>query len=426
MEDLAKSLRGGSALLFGGFMLGNVVAYAYQMILSRTLSPADYGALVTLTSAFYVIAVFWRAVQAWVIDAVAGVGGTPAKSAHIVFASAIRGVLPLGVVVLVVHWLGSEPAAIFLKLDSTTPVLVLGLYVSSAFLLPIAVGLPLGLNRPYLASAALFLESAARLGVGLVLVLLGFGVGGALGGYVAGNFAAFGITVVVLWPLLSRGSDSRSPRRHYALFDRYAVLALAVNASLMIIASVDQIAVKHYFSDDVAGNYAVAFLLGRIIAMSTLSLAWVIFARSANMAPDDPRRTGLLIKGLLATGALALSLTAAYLVAPSLAVLVLGGANYALASNYVGLVGIEMTLFSFVYVQAYYHISVRKMQVAWPLGLATALEISLLAQYHATIHQVLWVLILVMGGLLIWVSLLTWRMLHTTTSPIAMATAQTT
>jgi hypothetical protein len=67
-------------------------------------------------------------------------------------------------------------------------------------------------------------------------------------------------------------------------------------------------------------------------------------------------------------------------------------------------------------VQAYYLISVRKMQVAWPLGLAAILEIGLLVQYHATIQQVLLVLILVMGGLLVCVSILSWWALRATTA----------
>jgi O-antigen/teichoic acid export membrane protein len=242
------------------------------------------------------------------------------------------------------------------------------------------------------------------------------GISGALGGYVAGNVAAVSVTVLVLWPLLVDRRGSGSSVAQGAGLDRYAVFALVINAGLMVISSIDQVLVKHYFAQDVAGNYAVAFLLGRIISMSTMSLAWVIFARSATMPPSDPRRAWLLIKGLLLTAVIALIITAGYFIAPRLAVRVLGGDQYGLAGTYVGLMGIEVTLFSLTYVQAYYLISVRKMQVAWPLGLAAILEIGLLVQYHATIQQVLLVLILVMGGLLVCVSLLSWWVLRATTA----------
>ena len=61
VRAIMSDLRSKSTFLFGAFMLANVLAYAYQMLLSRALSPAKYGAMVTLTSIFYVLVVFRRA-----------------------------------------------------------------------------------------------------------------------------------------------------------------------------------------------------------------------------------------------------------------------------------------------------------------------------------------------------------------------------
>lgn len=428
VSTIEKNLRSGSALLFGGFMLGNVLAYIYQMLLSRMLSPSDFGALVTLTSIFYVLAVFWRAAQAWVIDAVAGLGSATAAYPRAVFISAMRSLLPLGVVVIAIHVVASGWAADFLQLASPTSIVVLGLYVASSFLLPVAVGLPLGLSRLRLASGVIIAEPITRLAVGLPLIVLGLGLNGALAGFTAGNVVAFAITLFVLRRLLVDRRDPPPSAVHKRSMDRYALLTLVINACLMAIVSIDQVVVKHYFSDEVAGNYAVAFLLGRIISMSTINLAWVIFARSATMPLNDERRSGLFIKGLLATGAIALTLGGGFLVAPELAAHALSGSQYGLAASYVGLEGIEMILFSFSYVQVYYHISIRKLQVVWPLGLATILEIALLIQFHATIQQVLWDLILVMGGLLLSVSILSWKLLREADSrgtSVAVQSAQT-
>jgi O-antigen/teichoic acid export membrane protein len=412
LRAIANDLRSKSAFLFGSFMLANVLAYAYQMLLSRALSPANYGAMVTLTSIFYVLAVFWRAAQAWVIDAIAENGGSYASNVGAVGTAAMRWLLPGGVIVVAVHWLASGRVRDFLQLSDSTPVIVLGAYVASSFLLPIAVGLPLGLDRLYLASGVIVLEPVARLVVGLALIFLGFGIDGALLGYTAGNVVPFAVTLLVLWPLLTQRAEKVQPAGRQGGPDRYALLALATNASLMAIASIDLVVVKHYFPGEVAGNYAIAFLLGRIISMSTFSLAWVVFARSATMRPDDPGRASLLVKGLLVTGAIALILTAAYLVAPTLVTRLMAGGQYPLAAGYVGLAGIEMAIFSLAYVQAYYLISVRNMQVIWPLGIVTILEIALLIRFHSTIQQVLMILVFVMGGLLASMSFVSWRALR--------------
>lgn len=93
---------------------------------------------------------------------------------------------------------------------SPTSIVVLGLDVASSFLLPVAVGLPLGLSRLRLASGVIIAEPITRLAAGLPLLVLG--LNGALAGFTAGNVVAF-----------------------------------AINACLMVIGSIDQVVVKYYF-----------------------------------------------------------------------------------------------------------------------------------------------------------------------------------
>jgi len=420
LRGIQNSLRGGSVLLFGGLMLGNAVAYAYHMLMARMMSPADYGILVTLTSISYVLTVLMRTFQAWAIKAVSATQDASAGQVRAVFIVAMRMLVPLGGAAFAGHWLASHWVADFLHLGTATPVIVLGLYTFSSFLVPVPRGILLGLNRLHFVGLIYVLEPVARLVTGVALVVWGLRVNGALTGYAVGDVLAFAVALVPLWPLLRRHHDRAPLADHFGGLNRYALLVFVVNTSLMIIANVDQIAVKHFFSGEVAGNYAVAFLLGRVIAMSTIALGWVIFARSATMPPDDPRRARLLTKGLLVIGSIAVALTAGYLAAPTLAVRLMGGSQYSIADAYVGLVGVEMTLFAFVYVQAYYHISMKKMQVVWPLCLAVVLAIALLAQYHATVQQVLLTLIFVMGGLLICVSGLSWWILCANSHPVSI------
>jgi O-antigen/teichoic acid export membrane protein len=398
--------RAGPLFLFGAFMAANAFAYLYQMLLSRTLAPPEYGAMVTLTSIFYVLAVFWRAGQAWVIDAVAGSTRAVPVLPRSIVVIAVRALLPIGLLVVAASAIASPPIVDFLHLRESGPILVVGAYLATSFLLPVAVGIPLGLQRLLLASGVIVIEPIIRLGLGLALVALGLGLDGALGGYVAGNIAAFVAVLILLRPALRRAPRAEAAPPITLRLDRYAVAALAINAGLMTIASVDLVLVKHFFDDNIAGNYAVAFLLGRIMSMGAISLAWVIFVQSATLDPSDPKRAQLLARAIILTVAIALPFTAAYLIAPSVAVLLMAGPNYSLARQYVGLVGVEMALFSLVYVQVYYHLSVRQLRVIWPLIIATVAEIVIISQLHGSIEQVLVELVAVMGTLLVVVSLL--------------------
>jgi O-antigen/teichoic acid export membrane protein len=406
---IQKILYSPSTLLFGGLQLGNVLAFAYQMIMSRLLSPGDYGALVTLTSASYILGVLMHSIQVWVIKEVTAAGEKDAGRARHVFGSAMCTLAPWAAVAFLADWIGSRWIAGFLNLGAVTPVIVLGVYAALSFLLPIPRGLLLGLDRLRLASFIFVLEPMLRLAIALVLVVLGLGVSGALVGYAGGSLIALAVAVALLWPVLGRQRGTAPALDSFTRLNGYGLRVFGVNTCLMVVGSLDQIAVKHFFSAEVAGNFAVAFLLGRVIMLTTMSLGLVIFARSATMPLHDRGRMGLLIKGLVLVGLIGVTLTGVYVTIPNFVVHVMAGSQYAMADTYVGLVGIEMTLFGLVYVQAYYQISLGKMQIIWPLGLAVALQLILLAGYHATVQQILMILIAVMGGLLVCVSGLSWR-----------------
>jgi O-antigen/teichoic acid export membrane protein len=398
--------------MFAGLMLGNAIAYVYHMLMARMLLPADYGVLVTLLSISYVLAVLMRTFQAWVIKAVAVPGGSNASLIQAVFIGALRTLVPLGLLAFVAHWLVSGLVSDFLHLGSATPVIVLGLYTLSSFIVPISRGMLLGLDRLRFAGLIYILEPTARIVAGIVLVGMGFGVSGALIGFSLGNGLAFVVALIPLWALLFCRAEPSPPANTPRGLDRYTLLVLAINTCLALMIGIDQIAVKHYFSEEVAGNYAVAFLLGQIITMSTISLGWVVFARSATLAPDDPRHAHLLLRGLLVIGLIAVTLTIGYFTAPELAIRLMGGSQYTIAHTYVGLVGIEATLFAFIYLQAYYQISVKQTKVIWPLCIAVVVQVALLLRYHATVTQVLVCIISVLSGLLICVSLLSWWILR--------------
>lgn len=425
LTEIQNSFRGGSVSLFMGIMSANVIAYGYHTVIARSLPPADYGALVTLTSISYALAVLGRTLQAWVIKATCNTESASSGHLRLIFGAALRVVILLGSLTLLVHWLASPWVADFLRLQSTIPVFVLGVYAFTAFLTPLPRGVLLGLNRLHLAGAIYALEAVARFIAGIVLVSWGLGTAGALASYAVGELLAFVIALVPLWSLLrTRGAALKDNRLR--VLDGYGAFVLVTNILLVCMTNIDQITVKHFFSEHVAGNYAVAFLLGRIIAMSTMALGWTIFARAATLPIGDPKQARLFIKGLLVTGLIAGSLMLGYIAEPAIAIRLMGGAQYEMAHIYVGLVGIEMTLFAFVYIQVYFLMSLKQTQIVWPLLVAFGAELILLTQYHRTVEQILWSLIAVIGTLCCYVSVLSWSILcpHSPVVPVPQPGAQ--
>jgi O-antigen/teichoic acid export membrane protein len=410
--DIQNRLFSDSAFLFAALMAGNGIAYLYQMVLARIMMPSEYGILVTLTSLSYVLAVFNRTFQARIIKAVNEIKDLKSEGLGLLFFSILRTLVPLGATVFVIHIMFARWVADFLRIGSMIPIIMLGFYTFSTFFAPITRGMLLGLNRLRLAGIIQILEPIARLLLGIALVNWGFGVNGALVGFAFGNVVVFFVALFPLLPLLRRPAGSEVSAVNIVIVDKYTRWVLLVNISLMVMASIDQIAIKHFFSAEIAGNYAVAFLLGQVIAMSANVLGWVLFARSANQALSSSRLKVLLAKGLFITGFIALSLTIGFLFAPRLVVGLMGGAQYNTAHTYVGLVGIEMTVFALIYIQSYFLLAMGKTQIMWPLIFSLALVIALLSMYHTTVQQVLISLISVLGGLLIYISGFSWWTLN--------------
>ena len=401
-----------AAFLFAALMLANVFAYLYHMIIARMLTPADYGALVTLMSVSYVLDVIMRTVQAWLTKTVSDLRKNSAGQVRLIFQLALRLIVPLAIVVFIVGVISSRWVADFLHMDQSFPVVILGLYAGLHFLEPIPRGIMLGLDRLKLSSATVVVEALSRLIVGVLLILLGLSLNGGMSGYAAGSLISFGLGVFLIRPALAINRPTGQKKTHLEGIDRYAWMVLLTNIFLMVMATIDQILVKRFFSPEIAGNYAVTFVLGRVIVMTAISLGMVVFTRSATTQINNPKQFGFLVKGLLVMGAISLVTLIAALAEPALIIRLLAGSQYSMAKSYIGLVVVEMTLFGLVYVLSYYLISIRRMKILYPLLGATILEIGLLTLFHQSVQQVLVILILIMAGLLILVSIYTWRVLR--------------
>jgi glycosyltransferase involved in cell wall biosynthesis/O-antigen/teichoic acid export membrane protein len=408
------------SVFYASTMAANFIGFAYLLVLARVLPVAAYGEVVALTALVYVFAVVTRSVQAKSAQTVADDGKQSAER-DAAAAGALRHMAwPLlagTAAILGAGALASPWAAAFLRLPSAWPVVLLAAYAATHFLLSGPRGVLLGSGRLYTLSWVTLLDPLARVGFGWALARQ-YGTNGAMLGYVAGNLVA---TVAAVWPFLRTRYTAGGGAR--LRLDREFLYALALNGALMALASVDPVAVRRYFSETVAGHYAAAFLLGRVILLSTNAVSWVVFARTVSLHRDDARVPGILGRGLALSGGIATLLTLVYWLAPDLVILAVGGSAFRPASSFVGLVGVEMLLFSLVSVLAYYHIAMRSRRLWAPFAAALVAEAVLVAVFHATPQQILLDTSAVLAGLLLWVGLDTTRMLMRTPAAQAAGTA---
>jgi glycosyltransferase involved in cell wall biosynthesis/O-antigen/teichoic acid export membrane protein len=410
LKALLQSSTGPGAVLYMSTMLSNVLGYVFFFVMARVLNVAEYGEIVTLTGLVYIFTVVTRSLQAWAAQAVANFRGSDLEleSAGYLVLRQVMGPVLIGASLIIgLAWLISAPVASLLRLSSAWPMLLLGAYVATQCLLSVPRGLLLGAGRLYYASWVSVVEPVIRLAVALIFVTSPLRLNGALLSYSVGLSAASALAVLPFVRARRVSRHLEAPRRPWLMFDQQFAFALTVNAALMILASIDPLAIRRFFSATVSGTYAAAFLLGRIILLNTISISWVVFSRAVLQGGHDLQVKRVLQRGLLSGGAVAGLAALLYWLAPGFATVAIGGPAYKVGGNFIGLVGLEMIVFTFVSIQAFYHIAIRNTSVLPPFLLALLLEAALLATFHAAPITIVFDTLIALTALLVWVSALT-------------------
>lgn len=301
-----------------GLGVQNVAAYALTIVAAHRLGPGGYGAFAALLGLVLLLNVVSLGLQATVARRVALGVADRASVERSAKRAARRAALALAVVCLV----ASPLVARLLQLDSWVTAALLAVPAAAYAVLGADAGLLQGEER-WPAFAATFASfGLARLGLGLVGVLLWPHPLGAMAGVAAG--------AVVPAVVAARATRTRGPAHAAEATDGRDIVGEAVHGSHTLLAffalsSVDVIASRTFLPAHEAGLYAA----GTILVKAVLFLPFII---TVLVFPALARRGGrgrlhlLGLAGVLAVGAV---VAAGVAVLPRVALVFVGGQAYA-------------------------------------------------------------------------------------------------
>jgi len=374
-------------------MMGYGFGYLYLILMGRMLGPDLSGIVGSLVAIFYVACLVGQGLREAIATNVAEIKSRQGEGAAV---SAFRkfgvklgllSVLP-GLACIA----ASGPIARFFHMDSIGPVVLLGCSLTTALLLDILLGLLQGLQAFIGFGFLGFLTSQGlKLLLGVAFVWVGWDLYGAVGALLAstGMSAAIGWFIVRTY-LTRNHRPVDAPHPHLAPV-LLPTLLLAVFMAMPT--SVDQMLVTHFFNSDDSGVYYAAATLGKVVMFLPMPISFVLL-------PKAVERHAL---GLSSGRFLARSLAGALLLSGGVA-LVCGfarghiiklffGPEYAEAGDIVGWYGMAMVLFSVNFVLIHYSLAIRSMKMMLWADLVTLAEILAIALVHASLSQVIWVLI---------------------------------
>lgn len=395
MTTLSQTVKPGlvraSSLLFLMMMGANVCNYAFHAIASRSLGPADYGALVSMLALLTLMAVPSQTIQAVVAKgtAVEELGQRYDRIAALMV-RVLRRTLMLGGICFVSLGLLSGWLADFFQISSQWPIIAVGATTVVMLVIPVVRGLLQGLQQFNGLGINLIADGIFRLGSGALIFWLGCRVTGGLLASALGGALACGLAFLGL-PKVRRELGRRLPILDLSELKLYSVSVLAGFGAFMALSTLDVIMVKHLFEPRDAGYYAAASMVGKAFLFLPFAMAHVLFPKvSAGHARAEDTE-GLLIKSLLLAAAiLAGSILLAWFLAP-LIILTLFGQEFFQPQTLllVRCFGIAITPLALIYILLQYNLALNNRRFLILLLADIPVFLVLLILFHVRLETVL-------------------------------------
>lgn len=353
-----------SLITAGAMVLAGGLDYAVNVVAGRWLVPVEYGVFIAVAAVTQVLAQLTNAIRNVVAfyTAELSLHGSGSQGVSAFVQRAWRWSWRWGLLATAAMILISPPLAHALRLPNTWPLWAASPVVLMFFIRTVTDGALQGLQSFGGFGAVQVIQSLLRLLFAAGLIWLGFQAAGAI---VALPLAMAVVLLFALWLLRPHfgdhgGTAAREVSWHYSA---HTLLGLAAFA---VLANMDALFVKHFYSPNMAGDYGPVVTLAKMSLFIPLALGIVLLPKATRRRASgrDPRPILMLSLGAALLPGFAL--TAAYFLYPSFIVhtiftaaytnpgLVLGMANLA-ASFYAGLniwlnYALSLNRLSFIYI----------------------------------------------------------------------------
>ena len=374
-------------------MVINVISYVYHLIVGRLLGPVEYGILASVFSVFYIVSVVPLSSSIAIVKFISSAKNL--KEVTQIYEGINSFVLKLAIVLTVVMLLVSAPLSKFLNIPSSLPLMMLAPVIFFSLLTLVNQSTAQGLFKFMGVVGPSFASNFIKLVLGVVFIMLGLAVPGAMLAIVIGAILTYIYSLVIV----KKEITTLPKRTKFDLgpFLKYALPALMQALAFTSLFTVDVILVKHFLPDFEAGLYASLSTSGKIIYFAVTPIAGVMFPIVAKRHVSGESYKKILLISLVAVIGLAVGIDAIYYFFPKIAISILFGTKYLGASGELILMGLFMTFYSINYFLVNYFLAFGKVKVvALPITAAILQIILIFFFWHSNIAQVLTVCISLM------------------------------
>lgn len=393
-----RKLFSNSLIVIVGTLVASVFSYLFNMLMGRYLGPEQYGEMTALMSLLMIVSIAGGAILTITMRYSAELYSAGKIGAlKKMFAIFSRYVYMLAFSIILVLLVLIKPIANYFSITNLVPVVIAFSSLIFGLVMSVNKGLLQGGQKFVATSLVGILEMALRLGLGMLLVKIGFEVSGALLAIVAATAISYLATFVPIRSILRDSTGDKSAKNH--LFDKKEIinysLPTLISAVLLVVAlNIDVILVKHYFSPFEAGSYAAISTIAKIILYVTSPIAAVMFPMISERTTKGDKHYSIFFFSLIFVIVGSLIILGIYVIAPAKVISLLYGNQYIGYYYLLPEIGLAFVLYSLINLMANYYMVVKNFAFVWFFAIVLLLEIVAISLFHSSIILVVRIIVL--------------------------------
>jgi len=377
--------------MFVSGMLAAILGYAFQVILGRLLTPQEYASFTALLAMTIIASVPFGAVSMVISRQASGYYAISDKEGLSAYCHSSNWYLArLGGGFAVFGVIASPYIRDYFHLESVVPVLILLPSFFFYFLALTNGAILQALQRFNWISANAVVGALSKMFLCVALVFFGFGLNGALLG--------MSLTAVVTWfvnylPMRELVSKSLSGVRPALQFSLKSTLPVVyANLAFAVMTQLDFILVNRYFSGHDAGIYVAAAVLGKAIMYLPGAIVQALFPLVAENEALQRSSAHLFFRALLLTLGLGSAGALLYFLFSNEIMELLYGQRYVGSANLLQYMGFAMLPMALITVAEHFLIAKKRVLFAYLMMSVAPIQIGLIARYHNSLMDVIWII----------------------------------
>lgn len=377
---LNKHLLTGSLILLISFNLYNAMNFFFHFFMARMLTVVQYGILASLFSIIYMLALFTESIQI-VITKYSNHESNKGKLKNLLNKS-LKKATRVSTFLFILYLIVAIPLSYLLNIEYYLLALN-GLMVFVSFFSPITRGIMQGRKRFTSLGFNMIIESTIKLGLAILFVYIGWQVYGAILGAILGPIVAIALSFVSISDIIK---SKEKPAKVPGIYG-YARPAFIINLVILVAYTIDVLIAKIVFPAEIAGAYAIAATLAKIIFFGTQPIGRAMFPLSAEHKGNKEKSENVLSNSLGILVLLIIGALSVFYFFPNLIISLFSGKYIPQAVSVLFFLGIAMSLLSITNLVLLYKLSIGKVKGCNYLLGFLALEILLLFFFSSSLLE---------------------------------------